>query len=93
MMKFSKEIKIALAAIVGIVVLFFGLQYLKGMTIFSTNNKYFVKFKDVSGLTTSIPIYANGYRVGVVEGIEFNYKDRGNIIARIGIDNQLEVWR
>lgn len=91
MMKFSKEIKIALAAIVGIVVLFFGLQYLKGMTIFSTNNKYFVKFKDVSGLTTSIPIYANGYRVGVVEGIEFNYKDRGNIIARIGIDNQLEV--
>lgn len=91
MMKFSKEIKIALAAIVGIVVLFFGLQYLKGMTIFSTNNQYFVKFKDVSGLTTSIPIYANGYRVGVVEGIEFNYKDRGNIIARIGIDNQLEV--
>ena len=91
MNKFSKEIKIALAAIVGIVVLFFGLQYLKGMTLFSTNNNYYVKFKDVSGLTTSIPIYANGYRVGVVEGIEFNYQDRGNIIASIGIDNQLEV--
>ena len=39
MSKFSKEIKIALVAIVGIIVLFFGLQFLKGLNIFSSANR------------------------------------------------------
>ena len=38
MKKFSKEIQIALVAVVGIVVLYFGLHFLKGMTPFSTDN-------------------------------------------------------
>lgn len=41
-MKFTKEIKIALVAVLGILVLFFGLNFLKGMTIFSNDNTYFV---------------------------------------------------
>ena len=73
MKKFSKEIQIALVAVVGIIVLYFGLQFLKGMTLFSTDNRYFVKFQDVSGLSVASPIFANGYRVGVVETIEFNW--------------------
>lgn len=91
MKKFSKEIQIALAAIVGVVVLYFGLHFLKGMTLFSTDNSYYVKFQDVSGLTVASPIYANGYRVGVVEDVVFNYQNPGNIIARIGIDKKLGV--
>ena len=69
MKKFSKEIQIALVAVVGVVVLYFGLQFLKGLTVFSTDSNYYVKFKDISGLSASSPIYANGYRVGVVEDI------------------------
>ena len=67
MRKYAKEIQIALVAIVGIVVLYFGLQFLKGLTLFSSDNHYYVKFDDISGLSASSPIYANGYRIGVVE--------------------------
>ena len=45
---FTKEVKIALAAILGIVVLFYGLQFLKGLTIFSNDDSYYVTFSDVS---------------------------------------------
>ena len=45
MKKFSKEIQIALVAIVGVIVLYFGLQFLKGLTVFSTDSNYYVKFK------------------------------------------------
>ena len=72
MKKFSKEIQIALVAVAGILVLYFGLQFLKGMTLFSGDNRYYVKFQDVTGLSVSSPIYANGYRVGVVEDIMFD---------------------
>ena len=61
----KKEIQIALVAIVGIVVLYLGLQFLRGLTIFSSDHNYYVKFKNVSGLTPSSPVYANGFKVGV----------------------------
>ena len=91
MKKFSKEIQIALVAVVGIIVLYFGLQFLKGMTLFSNDNRYFVKFKDVSGLSVASPIFANGYRVGVVETIDFNYGNTSEIVASIGVDKNMQV--
>ena len=91
MKKFSKEIQIALVALVGIIVLYFGLQFLKGMTLFSNDNRYFVKFQDVSGLSVASPIFANGYRVGVVESIDFNYENTGEIVASIGVDKNMQV--
>ena len=91
MKKFSKEIQIGLVAVAALLVLFFGLKFLKGMTLFSSDNRYFVKFKDVSGLSMSSPIFANGYRVGVVEDIVFDYANTGEIVATIGIDPKLSV--
>ena len=91
MKKFSKEIQIALVAVAGILVLYFGLHFLKGMTLFSTDNRYFVKFQDVSGLSVASPIFANGYRVGVVEEIDFDYNNAGQIVASIGIDKDMQV--
>lgn len=87
----KKEIKIALVAIVGIIVLFFGLNFLKGMTLFSTDNSYYIKFKDVSGLSASNPIYADGYQVGVVKGIQYDYQNSGNVIVRFDVDNNLRI--
>ncbi|SFB99687.1 phospholipid/cholesterol/gamma-HCH transport system substrate-binding protein [Xylanibacter ruminicola] len=91
MKKFSKEIQIALVAIAGLLVLYFGLHFLKGMTLFSGDNKYYVKFKDVSGLSVASPIFANGYRVGVVEKIMFDYQNTGEIVAAIDVDTELSV--
>ena len=91
MKKFSKEIQIALVALVGIVVLYFGLQFLKGLTLFSTDNNYYVKFKDISGLSASSPVYANGYRVGVVEDIIYDFENQDNIVAVMSINNEMNI--
>jgi len=93
MKKFSKEIQIALVAIIGVVVLYFGLQFLKGLTVFSTDNNYYVKFKDISGLSSSSPVYANGYRVGVVEDIIYDFEGEGGIVAVMGINNEMRMPR
>ena len=44
---FTKEIRIALVAIIGIAILFFGLNFLKGVSVFSSNTLYYVKFDKV----------------------------------------------
>ena len=87
----TKEVKIALVAIAGIVILFFGMHFLKGLTLFSSGNNYYARFTDVSGLSVSSPVYANGYRVGVVEGINYDYSRPDNIVAVIGIDAKLSL--
>jgi len=88
---FTKEVKIALTAILGIVVLFYGLQFLKGLTIFSNDDSYYVTFTDVSGLSSSSPVYANGYKVGVVKDIIYDYNPQGKIVAVMGLDKNMRV--
>ncbi len=69
----KKEVKIALAAIVALVVLFFGLNFLKGISMFSDNDQYYVTFKNVSGVDKNCPIYAEGVVVGSVSDITYDY--------------------
>lgn len=90
-MKFTKEIKIALASILGVVVLFFGLQFLKGLSVFSSDNTMYVAFTDATGLAVSSPVYANGYRVGVVKALDYDYDPHGKIVAEIGLNKQMRV--
>jgi phospholipid/cholesterol/gamma-HCH transport system substrate-binding protein len=94
MMKFfTKEVKIALTTIAGIVVLFYGLQFLKGLSIFSSDEAYYVAFDDVSGLSPSSPVYANGYKVGVVRDIVYDYHPQGKIVAVVNLDKQMRLPR
>ena len=90
MKKFNKEIQIAAVAILGVIVLYYGMQFLKGLTISSGSN-YYVKFSDISGLSNSCPVYANGYKVGVVEDIIYDYDNQENIVAVLGVNNELHV--
>lgn len=92
-MKFTNEIKIALVAIAAIVVLFFGLQFLKGLSMYSSDDDYYACFDNVSGLTASTAVYANGYRVGVVEEIIYDYDHPDHIVARMSIDPRVRLPR
>jgi phospholipid/cholesterol/gamma-HCH transport system substrate-binding protein len=88
---FTKEVKIALVAIVGIVVLFFGLHFLKGMPVFSTDKVYYASFKDINGLSSSNPIYADGYQVGNVKQIIYDYNKSGRVLVEFQVDNDLRI--
>ena len=88
---FNKEVKIALVAICGLVILFFGMNFLKGLNLFSSSNIYFISFKDISGLAASSPIYADGYKVGVVKNIIYDYNNTGGTVVEADIDNRLRI--
>lgn len=90
-MKITKEIKIALVAICGLVIMFIGMNFLKGLNLFSSTSTYFISFDDISGLSSSAPIYADGYKVGAVSDIQYDYDKSGNIIIKAEIDKQLRI--
>ena len=88
---FTKEVKIALVAIGGIVVLFFGIKFLKGMNLFSDDDTYYMTFQNIAGLGTAAPIYADGYKIGTVKGIEYNYAGKGPIRVKAGLKKGMRI--
>ena len=88
---FTKEVKIALVAIAGVVVLFFGMNFLKGLNIFSSEDNYYVQFSDITGLSSSSPVYADGFKVGVVKDIIYDYTHTEGSKVLIGVDKQLRI--
>ena len=88
---FTKEVKIALVAIAGVVLLFFGMNFLKGLNIFSSEDNYYVQFSDITGLSSSSPVYADGFKVGVVKDIIYDYSHTEGSKVLIGVDKQLRI--
>lgn len=88
---FTKEIKIALVAIVGIVLLFFGMNYLKGVRLLADGNNYFITFSNIDGLSESNPVKANGFKVGTVTSINYDYENHDKIIVEVDIDKQFKI--
>ena len=88
---FTKEVKIALTGIVAVVLLFIGINFLKGINVFQASNTYYVKFKDINGLTISNAVFANGYPVGIVREIFYDYKNSESVVVRIELDDEMRV--
>ncbi|MFY1047942.1 MlaD family protein [Chryseobacterium sp. GP-SGM7] len=91
-MKFSKELKaglISLLAIIGFVILF---QFMKGRSLFTTDNIFYAKYDNVEGLTQSSPVSINGLKVGQVDKIIPKTAKDGklNFIVKITVDNKFE---
>lgn len=61
------------------------------MTLFSSADSYYAKFDNVAGLSVSSPIYSNGFRVGVVEDVIYNYEGANEIIAKLGLNNKMRL--
>lgn len=90
-MKLSKEIKVALLAIVAGFILFMGVRFLKGTEVFSQNNTYYVVYSNIEGLTESNPVFINGYKVGQVLKINL-LQQRGNeLLVTMNVQKDIVV--
>jgi len=90
--KISKEFQIGLLVIATIAILFFGVNYLKGINIFNPSNYYTAKFDNVNGLLESSSVTIKGYKVGLVKSIKYNYDDpTDGVIVEMMVDDDLKV--
>jgi phospholipid/cholesterol/gamma-HCH transport system substrate-binding protein len=90
-MKISQEVKVGLLAVITLLMLFFGFNFLKGSDFFSSNNKYTVIYDNIDGLTASNPVQINGLTVGQIKDIKI-LQDQGNkLLVTIEVKNGIRV--
>ena len=83
---FTKEAKIGLVSIVSLALLYLGINYLKGINLFKPTNHYVVACTNVKGVTVSSPVFVEGFKVGLVREIVYDY----DAVDKISIDISLE---
>lgn len=88
---FSKEVIIGLCVIMALSILFFGINYLKGINLFQPANFYTVSYKNVGGLETAAAVTIDGYKVGQVRDIQFDYAHPGTIKVTLALNEELRV--
>lgn len=88
---FSKEFMIGLSVILALVLLFFGIDYLKGINIFKPANFYYAEYSNVAGLEVSAPVSIDGYKVGQVREINFDYDNPGKIKVLLALNKDLKL--
>ena len=85
------EVKIGITGVVAIVALFLGINFLKGVNLFSSSEKYYIVFSNTKGLTKSSSVYADGYKVGIVSDIDYNFRHPGKVVVEISTDKGLRI--
>ena len=88
---FTKEVKIGIASIMALCVIVYGLNYLKGVSMFKPSSYFYVKYQNINGLAKSSPVFADGYRIGIVREIAYDYTHPGNVTVEVELDKDMRI--
>ena len=88
---FTKEAKIGLVSIVSLALLYLGINYLKGVNLFKPVNHYYVAFSNVKGVTVSSPVFVEGFKVGLVREISYDYDTTGKISVLVSLEDKMRI--
>ena len=85
----SKELLIGVFAITVLVISYWGVNFLKGENLFSKKRVFYAVYDNIDGLTVSRPVTINGFKVGQVSNITFDFQEKANLVVEVSIDEDI----
>jgi len=89
--KISNETKIGALTAIAITFLILGFNFLKGKSLFKTGTHLYAKYTDSKKLSTSNPVYINGFQVGIIEGIEAGDDNLNTVVVEIKLNDEYNI--
>ena len=87
----NKEFKIGFFAIVSIIALVFGVNYLKGINLINNNSELYAVYENIGGLQVGSPVLVNGYNVGMVSNVYLLTQQNQNLLVTISLDKEFDI--
>ena len=91
MSKKNSEIKIGLVALSAIIVLIWGISFLKGKNIFTNSTYFYSIYEEVDGMEASANVRINGFTVGKVTDVFFHPDNSGKIIVKFEMYEEFDI--
>ncbi len=89
-MKINNETKIGVMAVVGILLLVLGFNFLKGKSLFKKEKHIYAVYQDVQTLQKSNPVVINGLQIGRVENLDGG-KDMRRIVVTVNLTKDINI--
>lgn len=86
-MKIKKEVIIGIIVVIAGALLYFGLSFLKGNSIFQKGKNYYAVYNRVDGLVKGNPVIFNGYTIGKVKDIAISHNHNRQFIVQFNVSN------
>lgn len=88
---FTKEVKIGITFVVAFALLYWGINFLKGINLFTPTNHYILRFERVDGLVVSNSVLIRGYKVGQVHEIRYDFSQPRPFTVTININDDVNL--
>jgi phospholipid/cholesterol/gamma-HCH transport system substrate-binding protein len=88
---FRKELIIGACVLAALAILFFGIDFLKGINVFKASNYYYATYDNVEGLAVSANVNVNGFKVGQVRDITYEYDNPGHMLVELSLDKDFQI--
>jgi phospholipid/cholesterol/gamma-HCH transport system substrate-binding protein len=88
---FTREVKVGIMTVIAIFLLYFGLNFLKGVDIFKPISYYYAIYDDIGGLVPSSPVYIKGYKTGQVEEISYDFSKQNAFVVKISVEKKIKL--
>jgi len=92
-MKINSEVKIGIIVILAFAIFIWGLNFLKGINLLKPSNQFYVTYSQIDGLVKSSPVNLDGFQVGLVRDIIYQYDNPGHILVDLDLNENLHVPR
>lgn len=86
----NNETKVGILAVVAIVALILGFNFLKGKKFFTNSTTLYARYENIQGLQKSNPIFISGMQVGTVYDIRPD-KDMKSILVELNITKNIFI--
>lgn len=87
----SRNALIGLAFIASLIMIYFGINFLKGVNIFKNQNHYNAVFTDVSKLLISSPVYVKGFQVGLISDIKIIDTEPMSFLVELNLKENINI--
>ena len=89
-MKINNETKIGVMAVIGILFLIMGFNFLKGKSLFKKERHIYAVYQDVQGLNKSNPVVINGLQVGNINNLDGG-TDMKRIVVTVNLTKDINI--
>jgi phospholipid/cholesterol/gamma-HCH transport system substrate-binding protein len=88
---FTKEVKIGLSFVVALAFLIWGINFLKGVNLFTPSNHYYLKYENVDGLVVSNGVFIKGCKVGQVRAIKYDFTQKESFVVDVLVNQDIKL--
>ena len=88
---FTRELWVGLLGILALLIIYLLINFFKGVNVLKEGKRFYVKFDNIGEIVNTSPIYLNGYKVGYVSNIIYDFNSTDGVFVEINVDKRLNI--